>query len=64
VLSLGQHMEDQFVIQAICDMKIADASSWQQGAEVVSLIQQGDSVVEELVTDGMLDIKHDSLRSV
>jgi hypothetical protein len=57
-------MEDQFVIQAICDMKIADASSWQQGAEVVSLIQQGDSVVEELVTDGMLDIKHDSLRSV
>jgi hypothetical protein len=35
-----------------------------RGAEVVSLIQQGDGVVEELVTDGMLDIKHDSLRSV
>jgi hypothetical protein len=73
VLSLGQHMEDQTIIQAIYDMKIADAGSWQQGAEVVSpgglietdrdLIQQGDSVVEEMVTDGMLDIKHDSMRS-
>jgi hypothetical protein len=73
VLSLGQHMEDQTIIQAIYDMKIADAGSWRQGAEVVSpgglietdrdLIQQGDSVVEEMVTDGMLDIKHDSMRS-